>query len=93
MSDRRAANAAGDPFGLLLDFERRSLAHVAGLPEQFDAPGQWRGLAYRVGERRLASMFDDDNQHPTHCKRLTRHRLTTHSHHPRKRLTSHSPTW
>ena len=59
MSDKRAANAAGDPFGLLLDFERRSLAHVAGLPEQFDAPGQWRGLGYRVGERRLASLFDD----------------------------------
>ena len=59
MSDRRAANAAGDPFGLLLDFERRSLAHVAGLPEQLDAPGQWRGLGYRVGERRLASLFDD----------------------------------
>ena len=46
-------------FELLQDYERRSLAHVAGLPEQFDAPGQWRGLAYRVGERRLASMFDD----------------------------------
>ena len=59
MSRRAAAPAGDDPFGLLLDFERRSLAHVAGLPEQFDAPGQWRGLAYRVGERRLASMFDD----------------------------------
>ncbi|TYT23095.1 purine-binding chemotaxis protein CheW [Luteimonas viscosa] len=48
-----------DPFAMLLDFEQRSLAHVAGLPEQFDAPGLWRGIGYRVGERRLASAFDD----------------------------------
>ena len=27
------------PFDTLLDFEQRSLAHVAGLPEQIDAPG------------------------------------------------------
>ena len=59
MSGRHHAPDAGDPFGLLLDFERRSLAHVAGLPEQFDAPGQWRGLGFRIGERRLASLFDD----------------------------------
>ena len=59
MSGRHHAADAGDPFGLLLDFERRSLAHVAGLPEQFDAPGQWRGLGFRIGERRLASLFDD----------------------------------
>jgi twitching motility two-component system response regulator PilH len=26
-----------------LIYERRSLAHVAGLPEQLDAPGLWRG--------------------------------------------------
>ena len=48
-----------DPFAMLLDFEQRSLAHVAGLPEQFDAPGLWRGVGYRVGERRLASAFDE----------------------------------
>ncbi len=48
-----------DPFEVLLDYERRSLAHVVGLPEQLDAPGLWRGVGYRVGRRRLASGFDE----------------------------------
>jgi len=46
-------------FDILADYERRSLAHVAGLPEQLDAPGLWRGVGYRVGHRRLASGFDE----------------------------------
>lgn len=50
---------AGDPFEALLGYERRSLAHVAGLPEQLDAPGLWRGVGYRIGGRRLASSFDE----------------------------------
>lgn len=48
-----------DPFAMLLDYERRSLAHVAGVPEQFDAPGLWRGVGYRIGAHRLASAFDE----------------------------------
>jgi len=48
-----------DPFAILHDYERRSLDHVAGLPEQLDAPGIWRGVGYRVGSRRLASSFDE----------------------------------
>lgn len=48
-----------DPFAILLEYERRSLAHVAGLPEQIDAPGLWRGVGYRIGSRRLASGFDE----------------------------------
>jgi len=51
--------AAPDPFAILADYERKSLAHVAGLPEQLDAPGLWRGVGYRVGQRRLASGFDE----------------------------------
>lgn len=47
------------PFLALADYEQRSLAHVAGLPEQLDAPGLWRGVAYRVGAHRLASGFDE----------------------------------
>lgn len=47
------------PFLVLADYEQRSLAHVAGLPEQLDAPGLWRGVAYRVGTHRLASGFDE----------------------------------
>lgn len=46
-------------FELLADYERRSLAHVAGLPEQLDAPGLWRGVGFRIGKRRLASSFDE----------------------------------
>ena len=47
------------PFLVLADYEQRSLAHVAGLPEQLDAPGLWRGVAYRVGVHRLASGFGE----------------------------------
>lgn len=47
------------PFEVLADYERRSLAHVAGLPEQLDAPGLWRGVGYRIGDRRLASSFEE----------------------------------
>lgn len=53
VGDRRS------PFLVLADYEQRSLAHVAGLPEQLDAPGLWRGVAYRVGGHRLASGFDE----------------------------------
>ena len=47
------------PFLVLADYEQRSLNHVAGLPEQLDAPGLWRGVAYRVGAHRLASGFGE----------------------------------
>ena len=47
------------PFDVLVDYERRSLAHVVGLPEQLDAPGLWRGVGYRIGARRLASGFGE----------------------------------
>ena len=48
-----------NPFDVLADYERRSLGHVAGLPEQIDAPGMWRGVAYRIGDHRLASDFGE----------------------------------
>ena len=59
---RRQGNRQRDrrsPFVVLADYEQRSLAHVAGLPEQLDAPGLWRGVAYRVGSHRLASGFNE----------------------------------
>ncbi len=56
---RARAASVRDPFALLLEYESKSLAHVAGLPEQIDAPGLWRGVGYRVGARRLASGFDE----------------------------------
>ena len=49
----------GGAFALLTEYERRSLAHVVGLPEQLDAPGLWRGVGYRIGRRMLASAFDE----------------------------------
>lgn len=55
----RPARLLRSPFLALADYEQRSLAHVAGLPEQLDAPGLWRGVAYRVGRHRLASGFGE----------------------------------
>lgn len=59
---RRVASRPRDrrsPWLVLSDYEHRSLAHIAGLPEQLDAPGLWRGVAYRIGGHRLASGFDE----------------------------------
>lgn len=43
----------------LAEYERLSLAHVAGTPQQSDAPGHWRGIGFRLGTRRLAAAFDE----------------------------------
>ena len=53
------ATMALDAYDILFDYEHRSLAHVAGLPEQLETPGLWRGVGYRIGGRRLASGFDE----------------------------------
>lgn len=55
----RSAHAALTPFEILDDYERRSLDHVVGLPEQLDAPGLWRGVGFRIGHKRLASGFQE----------------------------------
>lgn len=54
--------ALSSPFEVLADYERRSLAHVAGQPERIDAPGLWRGIAFRVGEREFASGISEINE-------------------------------
>ena len=46
-------------FDTLLDVETRSLAHVAGRPESIEAAGHWRGVGFRLGQRRLVSSFDE----------------------------------
>ena len=46
-------------FDTLLDYEVRSLAHVAGRPESIEAAGHWRGVGFRLGQRRLVSSFDE----------------------------------
>ena len=45
------------PFDILAEYERRSLAHAVVLPAVVQAPDQWRGVGYRVGQRRLVSNF------------------------------------
>ncbi|NLC62408.1 MAG: purine-binding chemotaxis protein CheW [Gammaproteobacteria bacterium] len=59
MNQQRVPAGGVDPFAVLLDYEQRSLAHEAGLPEQLDAPGLWRGVGFRIGSRRLAAGFDE----------------------------------
>jgi twitching motility protein PilI len=53
MSKRRSS------FETLLDYEARSLAHVPGRPESIEAAGHWRGVGFRLGQRRLVSSFDE----------------------------------
>ncbi len=49
-------------FEALVDYERRSLSHVAGVPEQIEAPGLWRGIGFRVGERLFVSSIHEVNE-------------------------------
>jgi twitching motility protein PilI len=47
------------PFDILAEYERRSLAHAVALPAREAVAEQWRGVGYRVGQRRLVSGFED----------------------------------
>ena len=60
MADPRDFSAG--PFEVLAEYERRSLAHAAGVPEQIEAPGLWRGIAFRVGERHFVSSIAEVNE-------------------------------
>ena len=51
-----------NPFDVLLDYERRAAAHVAGAAEQIEAPGLWRGIGFRIGERHLVSGIHEVNE-------------------------------
>lgn len=42
-----------NPFRLLKDYERRSLAHAVGLPEQVELQDVWSGIGFRLGDVRL----------------------------------------
>lgn len=44
-----------EPFFLLRDYEKRSLVHAVGLPEQALAQGTWSGIAFSVDEYNLVS--------------------------------------
>jgi twitching motility protein PilI len=57
-----AVVAAPQPEGayaLLAAYERRSLAHDPGVPEQIEAPGLWRAIGFRVGEHQFVSGIDE----------------------------------
>ncbi len=56
--DDTNGGAVIDAFEALAEYERRSLAHVAGLPEQLQAAGLWRGIGFRIGQRRLVSDYE-----------------------------------
>jgi twitching motility protein PilI len=58
MAKQQQVKRAG-PFETLLDYEVRSLAHDPGRPEMVEAAGHWRGVGFRLGQRRLVSSFDE----------------------------------
>lgn len=51
-----------NPFEALLDFERRAAEHVAGAAEQVEAPGLWRAISFRIGQRLLLSGINEVNE-------------------------------
>ncbi|HET7931150.1 MAG TPA: chemotaxis protein CheW [Rhodanobacteraceae bacterium] len=46
-------------YALLADYEQRSLEHDPGVPEQIEAPGLWRAIGFRVGERHFVCGIDE----------------------------------
>ena len=55
MNDYIAPNSA---FDILLEYERLSLEHSAGVAEQVEAPGLWRGIGFRIGGWKKDSATD-----------------------------------
>lgn len=47
------------PFQVLKEYERLSLAHAVGLPEQIEISGQWTGIGFRLGGINLAASIGD----------------------------------
>jgi len=59
---RAGADAGADvpnPYAVLADYERRSFAHVVASADQVQAPGLWRGIAFRIGARRLMASITE----------------------------------
>ncbi len=55
-------DVSATPFEVLAGYEQRSLAHVAGAPEQIEAPGLWRGIGFRIGDRHFVSSIAEVNE-------------------------------
>ena len=59
-SEAAPADAAvRNPYEVLADYERRSFAHVVASADQVQAPGLWRGIAFRIGARRLMASITE----------------------------------
>jgi twitching motility protein PilI len=56
------AGIVSAPFDTLADYERQSLAHVAGKPEQVESGVVWRGIGFRIGRRHLLSSIAEVNE-------------------------------
>jgi twitching motility protein PilI len=56
------ATAAQTPFEILARYERASLAHASGTQERLEAPGLWRGIGYRSGNRLFVSGIEEINE-------------------------------
>ncbi len=48
-----ARESSKNPVLILLDMERRSREHAAGLPQQIEVKALWSGIGFRIGELRL----------------------------------------
>jgi twitching motility protein PilI len=59
MNDYIAPNSA---FDILLEYERLSLEHSAGVAESVEAPGLWRGIGFRIGTIRFIGGIGDVNE-------------------------------
>lgn len=51
-----------NPFEVLARYEQLSLLHAFAPAESLDAPGMWRGIAFRVAQRLLVSGIDEINE-------------------------------
>jgi twitching motility protein PilI len=55
-------SAPKNAFDLLVEYERLSLEHAAGVAEQVEAPGLWRGIGFRIGPIRFIGGIGDVNE-------------------------------
>jgi len=50
---------AARPYDLLSEYERQSLAHDPGVPEQIESPGLWRGIGFRIRSYHFVSSISE----------------------------------
>jgi twitching motility protein PilI len=59
---KSAQRTSGDrkhPFQVLKEYERLSLAHAVGLPEQIEVTGQFTGIGFSLGGINLVASIED----------------------------------